>query len=75
MRNQRAAQSPVAGQSKKHTVVSLFSGCGGMDLGFRGGFPFGGKFHQRLPFEVVWANDINESACDTYAANLGSRPT
>ena len=71
MRNQQAAQWPAAGQSKKHTVVSLFSGCGGMDLGFRGGFPFGGKFHQRLPFEVVWANDINESACDTYAANLG----
>ena len=71
MRNQRAAQWPAAGQSKQHTVVSLFSGCGGMDLGFRGGFPFGGKFHQRLPFEVVWANDINESACDTYAANLG----
>ena len=71
MRNQRAAQRPAAGQSKKHTVVSLFSGCGGIDLGFRGGFPFGGKFHQRLPFEVVWANDINDSACDTYAANLG----
>ncbi len=71
MRNQRVAQLPAGGQSKQHTVVSLFSGCGGMDLGFRGGFPFGGKFHQRLPFEVVWANDINESACDTYAANLG----
>lgn len=53
------------------TVVSLFSGCGGMDLGFRGGFSFGGSFYDRLPFEIVWANDIDGLACDTYAANLG----
>ena len=56
---------------KKHAVVSLFSGCGGMDLGFLGGFRFGGEFYDRLPFEVVWANDVDGLACDTYAANLG----
>ena len=44
-----------------------------MDLGFRGDFPFGGNYYRRLPFDVVWANDINELACDTYAANLGER--
>ena len=57
--------------AEKHTVVSLFSGCGGMDLGFRGGFPFGGNFYAKLPFEIVWANDLDDKACDTYAANLG----
>ena len=56
---------------ERHRVVSLFSGCGGMDLGFLGGFPFGGEFYRRLPFEIVWANDIDRLACDTYAANLG----
>ncbi len=56
---------------KKYAVVSLFSGCGGMDLGFLGGFRFGGRLYDRLPFEVVWANDIDGLACDTYAANLG----
>ena len=55
---------------KRHTVVSMFSGCGGMDLGFLGGFPFAGKYYDRLPFEVVWANDSNEAACRTYARNL-----
>jgi hypothetical protein len=28
---------------KKHTAVSLFSGCGGMDLGFAGDFTVFGK--------------------------------
>lgn len=59
------------GRGPKHTVVSLFSGCGGMDLGFRGGFRFGGKHYSRLPFEIVWANDIDGLACDTYSKNLG----
>jgi hypothetical protein len=29
------------------TVVSLFSGCGGMDLGFLGGFEFLGKKYKK----------------------------
>lgn len=51
-------------------VVSLFSGCGGMDLGFKGGFRMFGRFYKRLPFEIVWANDLNEKACQTYYKNL-----
>ena len=60
------------GEVSRHTVVSLFSGCGGMDLGFVGGFQFAGKHYNRLPFEIVWANDIDGRACNTYAQNLGS---
>lgn len=59
-------------QVEKHKIVSLFSGCGGMDLGFLGGFAFGGKFYDHLPFEIVWANEIDKLACDTYAANFGA---
>lgn len=51
-------------------VVSLFSGCGGMDLGFRGGFRFADHFYEELQFDVVWANDISEAACRTYRLNL-----
>ena len=66
------ATSQIArGAVERHTVVSLFSGCGGMDLGFLGGFEFGGTRYDRLPFEVVWANEIDAQACNTYAANLG----
>jgi len=52
-------------------VVSLFSGCGGMDLGFRGGFSFLGKEFPSHPFEIVWANELSVAACRTYEHNLG----
>jgi DNA (cytosine-5)-methyltransferase 1 len=58
-----------------YSAVSLFSGCGGMDLGFRGGFDFLGKRFERLPLEIVWANDISSAACNTYKANLGTEIT
>ncbi|WP_324042536.1 DNA cytosine methyltransferase [Aeromonas caviae] len=54
-----------------NTVISLFSGAGGMDLGFKGGFEFLGKTYNKLPFEIVWANEINEAACRTYKKNIG----
>ena len=49
----------------------MFSGCGGMDLGFRGGFGIFGRRYAELPFDVVWANDANAAACRTYRHNLG----
>ena len=42
------------------SMISMFSGCGGMDLGLR----FAG-------FDVQWANDIDADACETYERNLG----
>lgn len=45
---------------QKPRVVSLFSGCGGLDLGF-----------EKAGFEIVFANDIEKSVKDTYEANLG----
>ena len=55
------------------TVVSLFSGCGGLDLGFEGGFDVFGKTYERLPFNVKWANDLNPAACKSYKLNLADR--
>ena len=43
-----------------------------MDLGFVGGFRSGGRHFASLPFNIVWANDVDALACRTYAANLGS---
>lgn len=42
-----------------------------MDLGFKGGFEFLGKKYSKHPFDIVWANDINEAACRTYEKNIG----
>ena len=68
--NQIAAQMVGARIPGEQKVVSLFSGCGGMDLGFLGGFKFLGKAYDRLPFRIVWANDSSPSACKTYQINL-----
>lgn len=54
----------------KYSIVSLFSGCGGLDLGFKGGFDFLGKHYDKHPFEIIWANEINTAACRTYALNV-----
>lgn len=55
----------------RHSVVSMFSGCGGMDLGFMGGFTALGTAYAAHPFDIVWANDLNPYACRTYSHNLG----
>lgn len=63
--------SKLAAQ-ESYKVISLFSGCGGMDLGFTGGFSSLGKMYAKHPFNIVWANDFNAAACRTYAKNLGT---
>ena len=55
---------------KEFEVVSMFSGCGGMDLGFIGGFDVFGRKYDRLPFRIVWANEHNAKACATYRRNI-----
>ena len=50
----------IAKPTYKPRVVSLFSGCGGLDLGF-----------EKAGFEIVFANDIEKSVKETYAFNLG----
>lgn len=57
---------------KKYSIISLFAGCGGMDLGFRGGFRFLNKNYTRRNFDIIWANDNNENACITYKNYFGS---
>jgi len=42
-----------------------------MDLGFAGGFRAFGQDYPKLPFRVVWANELNPHACATYRRNLG----
>ena len=54
-----------------YRVVSMFSGCGGMDLGFVGGFDYLGRRYARHPFEIAWANEWAAKVADVYAANFG----
>lgn len=54
----------------EYSVVSLFSGCGGMDLGFQGDFSIFGQHYAKNPFRIAWANEINAAACNTYRRNI-----
>lgn len=57
-------------EEKKLKIASLFAGCGGLDLGFSGGFSFLGKFFASLPTEVVFANDFDSDAVTCYNENM-----
>ena len=45
----------------KYNIVSLFAGCGGLDLGFI-----------QAGFNVSWANDFSQDAVNTYKKNIGN---
>lgn len=42
-----------------YDVVSLYSGAGGLDLGFK-----------KAGFNIIWANDIDQDSCETYKINI-----
>jgi DNA (cytosine-5)-methyltransferase 1 len=49
-------------ESRRFDVVSLFSGIGGFDLGF-----------DYAGFNIIWANDFDKYACDTYKSNINNK--
>lgn len=57
-------------RNTKLKVISLFSGCGGMDLGIQGNFKFLKKAYKSLPFEVVYAVDNDPYATKIYNDNF-----
>lgn len=61
-----------AHSKERYSVVSLFSGCGGMDLGLVGGFDFLDRHYAKTGLDIIWANEINPAACKTYRTNLGN---
>lgn len=58
-----------SGHKMKKTlrVMSLFAGCGGMDLGFLM------AKNSEYGYEIVWANDFDKDACDTYKNNVDDK--
>ncbi len=58
----------------KLKVASLFCGCGGTDVGLLGGFDFLGKKYDANNMEIVYANDIDDNACNIFEENFGIKP-
>lgn len=50
----------MAKVENKPKMVSLFSGCGGLDLGF-----------ETAGFNIIWANDFDSDAQAVYKLNFG----
>jgi DNA (cytosine-5)-methyltransferase 1 len=53
------------------SVCSLFAGCGGLDLGFIGGFDYKGIWFEKLGFSIRAAYEIDPLAVETYKMNIG----
>lgn len=55
---------------KNLRIVSLFSGCGGMDLGILGGFKSNRRQYRRLPTEIVHSSDFDPRVVDIFNQNF-----
>jgi len=55
-----------------HSTVSFFCGCGGLDLGFMGGFSYKRKRYEALPFSILGAYDFDDDCVQTYRNNIDS---
>lgn len=56
----KSAKKEEKEQRQKPKLLSLFSGCGGLDWGFK-----------EAGYEIVWANDFDHWSCKTYSRNFG----
>ena len=56
-------------KTSKYKICSLFTGCGGFDLGFLGGFSHLGVKYPKLPYEITFANDFDRDAVNIYKEN------
>ena len=55
-------------------VASLFCGCGGTDVGLIGNFDFLGRHYASNRMEIVYANDIDDNACNIFKQNFNIVP-
>jgi DNA (cytosine-5)-methyltransferase 1 len=56
--------------NRLYQVASFFSGCGGLDIGFKGGFTVLNKEYKTLPFNIIKAYDFLQDAVDCYKLNI-----
>lgn len=56
--------------TQNYQIISLFTGCGGLDLGFLGDFKFLNHYFPKLSFDLIYANDFDQAACLTFEQNF-----
>ncbi len=60
----------IASANEPYSTVSFFCGCGGLDLGFLGGFSYKDRNISKLPFQIRAAYDFDAKCIDTYQRNI-----
>lgn len=58
----------------KLKVASLFCGCGGTDVGILGDFNYLDKYYASNNTKIIYANDIEKSACRIFESNFEVKP-
>ena len=57
----------------KYRLVSLFSGCGGMDLGAEGGFTFLNSDYAKHPLDIAYSMDFDPKTAEIYNLNFKNK--
>jgi DNA (cytosine-5)-methyltransferase 1 len=55
--------------TKNHTVISMFSGIGGLDVGFEGGFTYRSKKYKPQGFKILAAYEKDANSVKTFRLN------
>ena len=54
---------------KEYSLVSLFAGVGGLDMGFEGGFSYKSKTFEKQPFKIISAYEKDGKCVETIKLN------
>ena len=65
-----AEKNSVEKAEEAISAVSFFCGCGGLDLGFVGGFGYKGTEFKLNPFNILSAYDFDPKCIETYKKNI-----
>lgn len=60
----------IAGDVSEYSLVSMFTGVGGLDMGFEGGFSYRDEIYQVQPFKTLAAYERDEKCVETIRMNL-----
>jgi DNA (cytosine-5)-methyltransferase 1 len=56
-------------KTKQDTVLSMFSGIGGLDMGFEGGFTYRSEYFAGLGYKIVGAYEKDAKSVETFRLN------
>lgn len=58
-------------KKKVYSLLSMFTGIGGLDMGFEGGFEYKSKKYRPHPYKTIAAFEKDEKCVETIRKNLG----